>query len=50
VKQQLQKCKEISRLVDIGVFEEEYSSEWASLSPTLSIPKKNMKIEQQYYD
>ena len=31
--------KEIARLVDIGVLEENYSSEWAS--PTFSIAKKN---------
>jgi hypothetical protein len=32
VEQQLQQSKEIVRLVDIGVFEEDpdYSSEWAS--------------------
>jgi hypothetical protein len=29
VEQQLQQSKEIVRLVDIGVLEEEYSSEWA---------------------
>jgi hypothetical protein len=31
VEQQLQQSKEIVRLVDIGVLEEEYSSEWASI-------------------
>jgi hypothetical protein len=30
VEQQLQQSKEIVRLVDIGVLEEDYSSEWAS--------------------
>jgi hypothetical protein len=30
VEQQLQPCKEIVRLVDIGVLEEGYSFEWAS--------------------
>jgi hypothetical protein len=46
VKQQLHPSKEIVRLVDIGVLEEEtdYSSEWASLSPTIAIPKKKGKI------
>jgi hypothetical protein len=45
--QQLQHSKEIVRLVDIGVLkiEEDYSSEWASLSPTFAIPKKNGSIE-----
>jgi hypothetical protein len=41
VEQQLQESKEIVRLVDIGVHEEEYSSEWASLVPSFAIPKKN---------
>jgi hypothetical protein len=27
--------------VNIGVLEEDYSSEWASLFPSLEIPKKN---------
>jgi hypothetical protein len=33
VEQQLQHSKEIVRLVDIGILEEDYFSEWASLSP-----------------
>jgi hypothetical protein len=37
--QQLQQSKEIVRLVDIGVLEEDYSSKWAS--PSFAIPKKN---------
>ena len=37
LEQQL--CKEIARLVDIGVLEEYYSYEWAS--PTFAISKKN---------
>jgi hypothetical protein len=41
VEQQFQKSKEIVRLVDIGVLEEGYSSEWASLFPSFAIPKKN---------
>jgi hypothetical protein len=41
VEQQLQQSKEIVRLVDIGVLEEDYSSEWACLFPSFSIPKKN---------
>jgi hypothetical protein len=43
VEQQLQQSKEIVRLVDIGVLEEEtdYSSEWASSFPSFAIPKKN---------
>jgi hypothetical protein len=28
-------------LADIGVLEEDYSSEWASISPSFAIPKKN---------
>jgi hypothetical protein len=46
VEQQLQQSKEIVRLVDIGVLEEEpdYSSEWASICPSFSIPKKNGTI------
>jgi hypothetical protein len=39
VEQQLQQSKEILRLVDIGVLEKDYSSEWASAS--FAIPKKN---------
>jgi hypothetical protein len=41
VEQQFQHSKEIVRLVDIGVFEEDYSSEWASFFPSFAIPKKN---------
>jgi hypothetical protein len=42
VEQQWQQSKEIVRLVDIGVLEEEqgYSSEWAYLFPSFAIPKK----------
>jgi hypothetical protein len=39
-EQQLQQSKEIVRLVDIGVLEEDYSSEWASLFPSFAIPTK----------
>jgi hypothetical protein len=42
VEQQLR--KEIARLVDIGVLEEDYSSEWASLFPSFAIPKKKRTI------
>jgi hypothetical protein len=35
VEQKLQQSKEIVRLVDIGVLEEDYSSEWASPSKSL---------------
>jgi hypothetical protein len=47
VEQQLQQSMEIVRLVDIGVLEEEtdYSSEWASSSPSFAIPKKNGTIK-----
>jgi hypothetical protein len=44
VEQQLQQSKEVVRLVDIGILEEDYSSEWASLFPSIAIPKKT---EQQ---
>jgi hypothetical protein len=44
MQQQLQYSKEIVRLVDIGVLEEDYSSEWASLFPSFAIPKKNGTI------
>jgi hypothetical protein len=27
--------------VDIGVLEEDYTSEWAYISPSFAIPKKN---------
>jgi hypothetical protein len=39
VEQQLQQSKDIVRLVDIGVLEEEYYSGWNS--PSFTIPKKN---------
>jgi hypothetical protein len=38
VEQKLQQSKEIVRLMDIGVLEEDYSSEWAS--PSFEINKK----------
>jgi hypothetical protein len=41
VEQQLQQSKEIVRLVEMGVLEEDYSSEWSSCSPSFAIPKKN---------
>jgi hypothetical protein len=41
VEQQLQQSKEIVRLVDIEVLEEDFSSEWSSLIPSFAIPKKN---------
>jgi hypothetical protein len=44
VEQQLQQSKEIVRLVDIGVLEEDYSSEWASVFPSFAIPKKKGTI------
>jgi hypothetical protein len=40
----LQQSKEIVTLVDIGVLEEDYSSEWSSLIPSFAIPKKNGTI------
>jgi hypothetical protein len=44
VEQELQNIKEMVRLVDIGVLEEDYCSELSSLFPTFSIPKKNGTI------
>jgi hypothetical protein len=44
VDQQLQQSMEIVRLVDIGVLEEDYSTEWASMCPTFAILKKNGTI------
>jgi hypothetical protein len=44
VEQQLQQNKEIVRLVEFGVLEEDYSSEWASVFPSFAIPKKNGSI------
>jgi hypothetical protein len=44
VEQQLQQSKEIVRLVDIGVLEEDYSSEWDSRIPSFAISKKNGAI------
>jgi hypothetical protein len=40
VEQQLQLSKEIERLIDIGVLEEDFISEWAS--PSFTIPKKDV--------
>ena len=45
VEQQLH--KEIARLVEIGVLEEDYTSEWAS--PTFAIAKKNGTIRVVSY-
>jgi hypothetical protein len=42
VEQQLQHSKKIVKLVDIRVLEEDYSSEWAS--PSFTISKKNGTI------
>jgi hypothetical protein len=46
VEQQLHSSKEIVRMVDIGVLDEEtdYSSEWSSLFLSFAIPKKNGTI------
>jgi hypothetical protein len=44
VGQQLQPSKEIVRLVDIGVLEEDYSSEWSSIFPSFATPKKNRTV------
>jgi hypothetical protein len=42
LEHQLQQSKAIVRLVDNGVLEEDYSSEWSS--PSFAIPKKNGTI------
>jgi hypothetical protein len=47
VEQQLQQNKDIVRLMDIGVLEEDYSSQWASQFATFAIPKKNKKQYNQ---
>jgi hypothetical protein len=44
LEQQLQQSKEIVRLVDIGILEEDYLSEWSSIHQTFAIPKKNGTI------
>jgi hypothetical protein len=44
VEQQLRHSNEIVRLVDIGVLEEDYSSEWPSYFPSFAISKKNGTI------
>jgi hypothetical protein len=44
VEQQFQQSKKIVRLVDIGVLEGDYSSEWASPFSTFAILKKNGTI------
>jgi hypothetical protein len=44
VEQQLQQSKEIIRLVDIGVLEEDYSFEWDFVCTSFAIPKKNGTI------
>jgi hypothetical protein len=49
VEQQLQQSKEIFRLVDIGVLEEDYSSEWSSMFPSFAVPKKNGTIRVVSY-
>jgi hypothetical protein len=41
VEQQSQQIKENVRLVNIGIFEEDYFSELASSSPKFTIPKKS---------
>jgi hypothetical protein len=42
VEQQLRQSNEIVRLLDIGVLEEDYSSEW--VSPSFAVFKKNGTI------
>jgi hypothetical protein len=44
VEQQLQQSKEIVRLVEIGVLEEDYSYEWSSVFQSFAISKKNRTI------
>jgi hypothetical protein len=44
VEQQLKKCKEVERLVDIRVIEADFYSERYSICPKFSTPKKNITI------
>jgi hypothetical protein len=39
LEKKLQQDKEILRMVELGVLEEDYSSEWASLFPKFEIDK-----------
>jgi hypothetical protein len=43
VEQQMQQNKGNVRFVDIGVLEEDFSSEWASSLPKFAFPNKNEK-------
>jgi hypothetical protein len=45
MKQKLQRSKEIVRLVDIGVLEEDYSSERSSMCPSFVVLKKNVRAK-----
>jgi hypothetical protein len=45
LKQKSQKLKETANSVDFGVLEEYYSSEWASVSPTLRPLRKAEELE-----
>jgi hypothetical protein len=47
VEQQLQQSKKIVRLVDIGVLEEDDSSEWATLFPSFEIPMKTEASQKE---
>jgi hypothetical protein len=42
VEQQLQQSKEMVRLMDIGILEEDYSYEWTSTCPSFATPKKTV--------
>jgi hypothetical protein len=44
VEQQLQQTKEIVRLEDIGILEEDYSSGCGSVFPSFAIPKKKVTM------
>jgi hypothetical protein len=46
----MQQSKEILKLVDMGVLEDDNFSEWASPSPTFAIPKKRgISYNKSYY-
>jgi hypothetical protein len=48
MEEQLKHSKEIVRLVDIGVLEEDYYFEWSSKTPKFSIPKKSMRAVHDF--
>jgi hypothetical protein len=45
-----QQSKDIVRLweLDIGIFKEDYSSEWVSLSPTFAMSKEKVRVVNNF--